>query len=154
MILFWLSAMGAVAAARGNFKYDVVASCVSDGSSVNSGHCTISKRVNVASYAALDVMSGVAGISAIIMYVLNPEVLEEAGTKLTMLFPGSYSWRRLPTSVSNSVALASPAQPMPRSKLVSLATLTTQLHNINSQELRCNPTYSDTNTRNLSSTSS
>ncbi|KAI4599768.1 hypothetical protein KJ359_001504 [Pestalotiopsis sp. 9143b] len=69
MIVFWLAACGAVAKKRADFSIPVEADCVSDGSAVNSGHCTItSKRaVGVASYAALDVMSAVAGISAIIM---------------------------------------------------------------------------------------
>ncbi|KAK9425805.1 hypothetical protein SUNI508_12865 [Seiridium unicorne] len=68
MIIFWLSAMAAVAATRGEFNTDVIASCTSDGSAVDSGSCNISKRVvYVASYGALGVMSGVAGVSAIIM---------------------------------------------------------------------------------------
>ncbi|ETS80398.1 hypothetical protein PFICI_07927 [Pestalotiopsis fici W106-1] len=70
MIIFWLSAMGAVAAKRADFTVPVNADCTSDGSAVNSGHCTISRKragVGVASYAALDIMSAVAGICAIIM---------------------------------------------------------------------------------------
>lgn len=67
MIIFWLSAMGAVASARGEFKYNVKANCVSDGSAINSGKCTISKRAGVATYGALDLLSGIAGMSAIVM---------------------------------------------------------------------------------------
>ncbi|ORY70030.1 uncharacterized protein BCR38DRAFT_328861, partial [Pseudomassariella vexata] len=68
MIIFWLATMGAVASARAAFKYNVNATCTSDGSAVNSGHCTISKRVTgVASPEALGVVSGVAGLCAIIM---------------------------------------------------------------------------------------
>lgn len=74
MIIFWLSAMGAIAAKRGDFNTDVLASCWNDGSAINSGHCTISKRAGVATYGALGILSGVAGISAIIMYVQTPHL--------------------------------------------------------------------------------
>ncbi|KAH6654295.1 hypothetical protein BKA67DRAFT_658602 [Truncatella angustata] len=67
MIIFWLSAMGAVAAQRGEFKYSVQASCFSDGSTINSGSCVIYKRAYVANDTALAVMSAVAGVSALIM---------------------------------------------------------------------------------------
>ncbi|KAI0128767.1 hypothetical protein BJ170DRAFT_345341 [Xylariales sp. AK1849] len=73
MIVFWLSAMGAVANARASFKYSAtVTGCENDGSAVNSNYCTVEKRMlekraGVASEGALDVVSGIAGICAIIM---------------------------------------------------------------------------------------
>ncbi|KAK8055824.1 hypothetical protein PG993_001051 [Apiospora rasikravindrae] len=72
LIVFWLAAMGATASARASFKYSVTASCTSDGSALNSGHCEVLRRrytdtVGVASYGALDVLSGLAGICALIM---------------------------------------------------------------------------------------
>lgn len=68
MIIFWLSCMGAIAAARATFNVDVNATCYSDGSSVNSGQCVVSKRgVGVATKAALAAMSAAAGVSAIEM---------------------------------------------------------------------------------------
>ncbi|CAJ2507081.1 Uu.00g082670.m01.CDS01 [Anthostomella pinea] len=73
MVVFWLAALGAVAHLRSTFTVDVQASCSSDGSAVNSGHCTVyNKRndddvVGVATDGALAVLSGIAGICAIVM---------------------------------------------------------------------------------------
>ncbi|KAK8088615.1 hypothetical protein PG997_003576, partial [Apiospora hydei] len=72
LIVFWLAAMGATASARASFKYSVTASCTSDGSAVDSGHCEVLRRrytttVGVASYGALDVLSGLAGVCALVM---------------------------------------------------------------------------------------
>ena len=67
MIIFWLSAMGAVAADRTSYKYNVNASCSHDGSLISGGKCVISKRAGVASYAALDLLSGIAGLCALEM---------------------------------------------------------------------------------------
>ncbi|KAK7924159.1 hypothetical protein PG985_006213 [Apiospora marii] len=72
LIIFWLAAMGATASARASFKYSVVASCTSDGSAINSGQCDVLRRrytdtVGIASYAALDVLSGLAGVCALVM---------------------------------------------------------------------------------------
>ncbi|KAI1344250.1 hypothetical protein F5Y15DRAFT_107002 [Xylariaceae sp. FL0016] len=70
MIIFWLANLGAVAHLRSTFNVDVDATCYDDGSAVNSGQCVVySKRdtVGVATYAALDMLSVLAGISAIIM---------------------------------------------------------------------------------------
>ena len=69
MSIFWLAAMGAVAAYRGRFTIDVqVTDCYNDGSLVNSGHCTIVKRAGgVAGKGILSALSGSAGVAAIIM---------------------------------------------------------------------------------------
>jgi hypothetical protein len=68
MIIFWLAAMGALAAYRSTFRTTVQASCYSDGSAINSGRCDILKRaVGVASFAALDILSGTAGLCAVLM---------------------------------------------------------------------------------------
>ncbi|KAI4868794.1 hypothetical protein F4820DRAFT_88612 [Hypoxylon rubiginosum] len=67
MIIFWLAAMGATANRRSKFTVPVSASCSSDGSAVNSGHCTVWKRAGVATTGALGVLSGIAGISALVM---------------------------------------------------------------------------------------
>jgi len=45
LVIMWLSAMGAVAATRASFKYDVtIDECYNDGTLVSSNFCTISKR--------------------------------------------------------------------------------------------------------------
>ncbi|KAI1213551.1 uncharacterized protein F4807DRAFT_456897 [Annulohypoxylon truncatum] len=67
MIIFWLAAMAAVANRRSKFTVSVTASCYSDGSTINSGHCTVYKRAGVATQAALGVLSGIAGVSALVM---------------------------------------------------------------------------------------
>ncbi|KAI2465541.1 hypothetical protein F4781DRAFT_424718 [Annulohypoxylon bovei var. microspora] len=68
MIIFWLAAMAAVANRRSKFTVSVTADCYSDGSTINSGHCTISKRtIGVATQGALGVLSGIAAVSALIM---------------------------------------------------------------------------------------
>jgi hypothetical protein len=61
--------MAYVAETRSEFKYSVHATCTSDGSTINSGHCSIYKRdtSGVASLGALGVVSGIAGISALEM---------------------------------------------------------------------------------------
>ncbi|KAI6087394.1 hypothetical protein F4821DRAFT_107493 [Hypoxylon rubiginosum] len=73
MIIFWLAAMAATANRRSKFTVPVSADCVSDGSTVNSGHCIIEKRVvGVATNGALGVLSGIAGVSALIMLLFIP----------------------------------------------------------------------------------
>ncbi|OTA60666.1 hypothetical protein K449DRAFT_383407 [Hypoxylon sp. EC38] len=67
MIIFWLAAMAATANRRGTFNISASASCVSDGSAINSGHCVVYTKRDFASNTALGVLSGIAGISAIIM---------------------------------------------------------------------------------------
>ncbi|KAI1484933.1 hypothetical protein F5X96DRAFT_388801 [Biscogniauxia mediterranea] len=72
MIVFWLSSMAAVADRRSKFTVAVTASCSSDGSAINSGHCTVYRRddddvVGVASQGALAVLSAIAGVSALVM---------------------------------------------------------------------------------------
>jgi hypothetical protein len=78
MAILWLSSMGANAALRASFVYNVNADCYDDGSAVNAGHCTIWKRregltkrvTAVAGQTALAEISAVAGLSALVMYVL------------------------------------------------------------------------------------
>ncbi|KAK8113708.1 hypothetical protein PG999_005777 [Apiospora kogelbergensis] len=71
LVVFWLAAMGATASARTSFKYSVTATCTSDGSAINSGHCDILRRytetVGVATQGALAILSGLAGICALTM---------------------------------------------------------------------------------------
>jgi hypothetical protein len=73
MAIFWLSSMGANAALRASFIYDVtVKDCYNDGSTVNSNHCTIVKRdlerrAAVAGSTGLAVMSAIAGLSALML---------------------------------------------------------------------------------------
>jgi hypothetical protein len=72
MVVFWLSSMAAAAALRGTFKYNVnIESCSNDGSLVNSSTCVVSKRAAVATDEGLGVMSGVAGLSALNMWVFG-----------------------------------------------------------------------------------
>ncbi|KAI0138642.1 hypothetical protein F4776DRAFT_663012 [Hypoxylon sp. NC0597] len=66
MIIFWLAAMAATANRRGTFNISATATCVSDGSAINSGHCVYAKR-DFASNTALGALSGIAGISALTM---------------------------------------------------------------------------------------
>ncbi|KAI1463282.1 uncharacterized protein F4812DRAFT_249945 [Daldinia caldariorum] len=72
MIIFWLAAMAATANRRSKFTIPVNASCVSDGSTINSGYCTVWKRADVASQGALGILSGIAGISALVMLLFVP----------------------------------------------------------------------------------
>ncbi|KAI1803044.1 hypothetical protein F4811DRAFT_562730 [Daldinia bambusicola] len=72
MIIFWLAAMAATANRRSQFTIPVNASCVSDGSTINSGHCTVWKRAGVATQGALAILSGIAGISALVMLLFVP----------------------------------------------------------------------------------
>ncbi len=70
MAVFWLSAMGATAALRASFKYTVdVEGCYSNGQAVDSTTCIVDRglesRDAVASHAGLDMMSGIAGLSAL-----------------------------------------------------------------------------------------
>ncbi|KAK7751803.1 hypothetical protein SLS62_006289 [Diatrype stigma] len=69
MIVFWLAAMGALAAYRGRFTVPVsVAGCYSDGSAVNSNTCSVLyKRAGVAGHTALNGLSGNAAVCAIVM---------------------------------------------------------------------------------------
>ena len=81
MAILWLSSMGANAALRATFVYNVDAECYNDGSAVNSGHCIVdgkrsllTKRETaaVATQAGLAEMSAIAGLSALEMYVHAP----------------------------------------------------------------------------------
>ncbi|WYZ44631.1 hypothetical protein EsH8_VII_001067 [Colletotrichum jinshuiense] len=65
LVILWLATMGATAARRATFTVPVNASCSSDGSTVNSGHCTISKRYIVMGYGALAEFAAIAGLSAL-----------------------------------------------------------------------------------------
>jgi hypothetical protein len=73
MTIFWLASMGANAAQRTSFKYDVdIEYCYNDGSAVSSNHCVVSKRdlakrAAVSGPVGLAVMSAIAGLSAIVM---------------------------------------------------------------------------------------
>ncbi|KAI0165886.1 hypothetical protein GGR57DRAFT_140283 [Xylariaceae sp. FL1272] len=67
MIIFWLASLGANAAFRAAFTTSVTASCTDDGSAINAGHCTVYKRYAVANQAGLGALSGVAGVSAIML---------------------------------------------------------------------------------------
>ncbi|KFZ13304.1 hypothetical protein V502_06694 [Pseudogymnoascus sp. VKM F-4520 (FW-2644)] len=72
MVIFWLSGMGAAAALRASFTYDVhVDGCVDDGSLVGSTTCVVErkveKRMAVVFAAGLSSMSAVAGLSALEM---------------------------------------------------------------------------------------
>lgn len=72
MVIFWLSGMGAAAALRATFRFDVnVDECYDDGSMVGSTTCVVSrnmeKRAAVAGATGLSVMSAVAGVSALEM---------------------------------------------------------------------------------------
>jgi len=72
MAILWLASMGANAALRSTFTVDVNADCYNDGSTVNSGHCVISrgdvhKRAAVVTQAGKAYMSGIAGLSALEM---------------------------------------------------------------------------------------
>ncbi|KAK3944403.1 hypothetical protein QBC46DRAFT_251896 [Diplogelasinospora grovesii] len=73
MAIFWLSSMGANAALRASFVYDVIVDgCYNDGSAVSSNHCIVSKRgmekrAAVASAAGLAEISAIAGLSALEM---------------------------------------------------------------------------------------
>ncbi|KAI0115423.1 hypothetical protein F4814DRAFT_321966 [Daldinia grandis] len=72
MIIFWLAAMGATANRRSKFTVPVNASCVSDGSTINSGHCAVWKRAGVATEGALGILSGIAGVCALVMLLFVP----------------------------------------------------------------------------------
>ena len=71
MAILWLSSMGANAALRATFVTPVSADCWDDGSTVNAGHCIVSrslgKRAAVATQAGLAELSAVAGLSALMM---------------------------------------------------------------------------------------
>ncbi len=74
MAILWLSSMGANAALRSTFIYNVDAECYNDGSAINSGHCVVEKRNMlgkrvdaVATQAGLAEMSAIAGLSALEM---------------------------------------------------------------------------------------
>jgi hypothetical protein len=66
--------MAAVAALRAEFKYNVdVEGCYNNGHLVDSSTCIVDRGLEkreidaVASYTALDMMSGIAGLSALEM---------------------------------------------------------------------------------------
>ena len=66
MALFWLASLGANAALRASFNTKVsVTGCYDDGSAVSAHHCTIAKRVAVATDTGLAIMSAIAGLSAL-----------------------------------------------------------------------------------------
>ncbi|TRX92600.1 hypothetical protein FHL15_006527 [Xylaria flabelliformis] len=67
MMVLWIASLGANAAYRASFVVPVDADCYDDGSTINAGHCVISKRdtVAVAGPTGRAVISAVAGISAI-----------------------------------------------------------------------------------------
>ncbi|KAK2059732.1 hypothetical protein LY76DRAFT_511462 [Colletotrichum caudatum] len=65
LVVLWLATMGACAARRANFVVPVTASCSSDGSAVNSGHCTVFKRYVVMGQGALAMFAAIAGLSAL-----------------------------------------------------------------------------------------
>lgn len=72
MAIFWLSAMGASAALRASFKYEVtIDGCYNDGSLVNSSTCVVErgmeKRAAVATSTGLSVLNAIAGLSALEM---------------------------------------------------------------------------------------
>ncbi|KAK3349790.1 hypothetical protein B0T25DRAFT_249378 [Lasiosphaeria hispida] len=75
MAIFWLASMGANAANRAAFKFDVdVEYCYNDGSTVSSNHCVVSKRdlerrAAVAGSVGLACMSAIAGLSALVMFL-------------------------------------------------------------------------------------
>jgi hypothetical protein len=72
MAILWLAAMGAIAALRASFVYNVdLAGCWNDGSAVNSNHCVSWKRhllgkreTAAADQAALAEMAGMAAVAA------------------------------------------------------------------------------------------
>lgn len=77
MALFWLSAMGATAALRASFKYSVdVEGCYNNGQAISSETCVVTrgleKRDAVVSHTGLDMMSGIAGLSALEWLVSPP----------------------------------------------------------------------------------
>jgi hypothetical protein len=66
--------MAAVAALRAEFKYNVnVEECYNNGHAIDSSTCVVDRGLEkravdaVASYTGLDMMSGVAGLSALEM---------------------------------------------------------------------------------------
>ncbi|KAF6805055.1 hypothetical protein CSOJ01_09761 [Colletotrichum sojae] len=67
LTILWLAAMGSSAAKRAAFVVPVNASCTSDGSTVNSGTCSIYRRgtVVVMGKGALAMFAAVAGLSAL-----------------------------------------------------------------------------------------
>lgn len=78
MAILWLSSMGANAATRAAFTVSVHADCYDDGSTINAGHCVVSKRSEwlskrvavedaVSGPTGLAEMSAVAGLSALEM---------------------------------------------------------------------------------------
>ncbi|KAJ4420075.1 hypothetical protein N0V85_000729 [Neurospora sp. IMI 360204] len=73
MIILWLASMGANAANRAAFRFDVnVEGCYDDGSSISANTCIVNKRelvkrFAVASKGGLAMMSGIAGLSALQM---------------------------------------------------------------------------------------
>ncbi|KAI1265204.1 hypothetical protein F5Y18DRAFT_61684 [Xylariaceae sp. FL1019] len=67
MIIFWLASLGANGAFRAAFTTSVTASCTDDGSTLNAGHCVVYKRYAVATQVGLGALSGVAGVSAIMV---------------------------------------------------------------------------------------
>ncbi|KAE9381123.1 hypothetical protein N431DRAFT_306763, partial [Stipitochalara longipes BDJ] len=105
MILFWLSSMGASAALRIAFRYPVtVDGCYSDGSTINSETCVVErgleKRGAVASNAGLSMMSAVAGLSALEMFLF-----------IVCLVYYVLTWFRLRSKFSSSAGYTPPRQP-------------------------------------------
>ena len=76
LAIFWLSAMGVMAALRASFTVKVQTEyCWDDGSTVNAGHCVVSRstrvdkreKAAVADKAALAEMAAIAGLCALMM---------------------------------------------------------------------------------------
>ncbi|XMA16852.1 hypothetical protein WAI453_009643 [Rhynchosporium graminicola] len=72
LVLFWLAAMGGTARLRSRFKYDVtVYGCYDDGSNIDYSTCLVGRKLEqraaVATTTGLAVMSGIAGVSALVM---------------------------------------------------------------------------------------
>ncbi|KAK3361585.1 hypothetical protein B0T24DRAFT_585299 [Lasiosphaeria ovina] len=75
MALFWLASMGANAALRATFKYDVnVKNCTNNGAASNSASCevesrSIGKRGTIVTNKGLESMSAIAGLSGLLTQV-------------------------------------------------------------------------------------
>ena len=74
MAILWLSSLGANAALRATFVYNVDAVCYNNGDAFNSEYCDdvkkrdgVEKRSALASNAGLAEISAVAGLSALMM---------------------------------------------------------------------------------------
>lgn len=67
LMVMWLATFAATAARRSGFIYNVsVNSCYNNGQSVNSNHCSYSKRGVVLFKKGQDMMSAAAGLGALV----------------------------------------------------------------------------------------